>query len=262
MKVHTNHHKHFERKRTYSFSVGPMWSRFWDSFGAADDTDSQVSDPATASHSTSQAPSSRHLGASVISPDPGSSQLQSFPEITPNESASMVAHSQHSGSSNNKRREDNQSSLNDTDIQQHQQHHGTDGFAFKFTSASGKTHRFMSSRDNYSLLYQAIQEKAGKEYEGKLQVYYTDDDGDQVLINSDADVSGAVNLAERLGQNRVLLEVHSKDEPTPMQSQHVQRRGHQKGSVNAQDLLLPAAITFLGAVIVGVVVFSKASDRR
>ncbi|KAI9497635.1 hypothetical protein BDB00DRAFT_756393, partial [Zychaea mexicana] len=102
---------------------GPMWSRFWDSFGATEmgESESQSSDPHSSPHQ------SGHLAPSAmnaISPEPSASlsQLQGFPEITPNESASMVAH--------------NEDSLSHVSSRQHSRsiNHDDGTFAFKFTS--------------------------------------------------------------------------------------------------------------------------------
>ncbi|KAG2219455.1 hypothetical protein INT45_008103 [Circinella minor] len=177
---------------------GPMWSRFWDSFGEGEN-DSQLSDPATSSQPTTIHSSHlRNVAGSTISPEPPRSP---FPEITPNESASMVANNE------NSRRtpqylEDGRSSMSASRTAINTNHNATSNkniFAFKFTSPkSGKTHRFMSSNNNYADLESIVREKLKGEVhdDGVIQIYYMDEDKDEVLITSDSDVFGAVQLAE------------------------------------------------------------------
>lgn len=213
-----------------------MWSRFWDSFGAGDNDSQTSSDPAT-TNGTSR----NNAAASALSPEP---------EIMPHESASMVAHRKHATDTINDTRSSMSSSRNN------HSDHGGDHFAFKFTTEAGKTHRFMSPRNSYSKLSETIREKISGETTRKIKpsIYYIDDDGDEVLMSSDGDVEAAVQLAERLGQNRVLLHVYYSTE----QAAAAARKQQQQTSLFLrQDIMLPAAITFLGAVIIGVVVFSR-----
>lgn len=195
---------------------GPMWSRFWDSFGAdAGESESQSSDPLSSLHH----PGGHHAPSALnaISPEPSASfsQLQGFPEITPNESASMVANNEdslsaHSSSQYMSRQHSSRGMTGD----------GT--FAFKFTSACGKTHRFTSPINNYNQLLETIRRKVIGEHipsdadngnEDWLTVSYLDDENDEVLITSDADLQDSVQLARKLGQDRVKLFVHDSSRP-------------------------------------------------
>lgn len=247
-----------------------MWGRFWDSFGATDnhESESQLSDP-----SQSQA-----LGTTrAISPDPSASfsQLQGFSEITPNESASMVANetmSEQSGATKNE-----------------------DVFSFKFTTNTGKTHRFASAYNNYEALLEIVRQKVSGDTTD-MSISYLDDEEDQVLITSDSDVVDAVKLARKMGQDRVKLFVHVKEEepvavavdqevvpeiqvtepqpeepkkvePEPEPQQQEVEEDEEEPSKNSvagipQELILPAAITFLGVVIVGVFAFSRVSSNN
>ncbi|KAI7848245.1 hypothetical protein BDC45DRAFT_541168 [Circinella umbellata] len=303
---------------------GPMWSRFWDSFGATEmgESESQLSDPLSSPHQ-----SGHHLTPSAmnaISPEPSASlsQLQGFPEITPNESASMVAH--------------NEDSLSHVSSRQHSRsnyHHDDGTFAFKFTSDGGKTHRFTSPFNSFAQLLENVRQKVIVEHDSSaetnaeewLTVSYLDDENDQVLITSDADVADSVQLARKLGHDRVKLFVHdtTKPEPEPFYRQQSstpqpvtpppirvdspvqyyvngsvttekivengsvasERRSRkrnskrhsrrieveedsdgeyysQDGSAIPQELMLPAAIAFLGVVILGVFAYSRVSPRH
>ncbi|OBZ88064.1 CBS domain-containing protein CBSCBSPB3 [Choanephora cucurbitarum] len=272
---------------------GPMWGRFWDSFGATDITDSasQLSDTT----SSYLVPNKGSSGGSQlypypnISPQPSTSlsHLKSFPDISPNESASMV----------------NQTEVSSVT-------HST--FTFKFTSQNNKTHRVVC-QPAFSILLEAVRAKLLPEHgegdvgeEEWLTLSYVDDEDDTVLISCDADVIDAVHLARKEGQSRVKLIVHDshlnttpthlettiieekeeleepvaqrtvlarevvheeekqeekveekeeeKEEEKPVKKS---KRAHEAAVHVPNELLLPAAITFLGVVILGVFVFSR-----
>ncbi|KAG1449574.1 hypothetical protein G6F46_010848 [Rhizopus delemar] len=296
---------------------GPMWSRFWDSFGATDnnDTESQLSD----SQLLSATHSNNHHSNQIISPEPSTSfsQLQGFSEITPNESASMVANNEECSTSD-------ETTQHQFSIKENAQ--GT--FSFKFTTTSGKTHRIACSSDSYSSLLKSIHQKVAGEHldylgvtednepvESWLSISYLDDEDDHVLMTSDADVQDAVKLARKMGQDRVKLFINDTaapvvpvtpipteiehEEPQPVveaikePEQEVQEEESVIESIKSkkrhslkkkietssdddeepeaktkdvlgipQDLVLPAAITFLGVVIAGVFVLSRIGGRK
>lgn len=302
---------------------GPMWGRFWDSFGAQEqqDTESQLSDPLSSQLLSAH---SQNNGATrAISPEPSASfsQLQGFSEITPNESASMVANNEEGRSSMSEERS-------------HGNHQKEDVFSFKFTTAGGKTHRFASACDSYSTLLETVRQKVIGEHlthsgtnsddpvDSWLSISYLDDEEDQVLITSDADVSDAVKLARKMGQDRVKLFVHDAtekeeeeivvlaEEPVIVEEKKIEvveqpvyvpppaievtepkaevkkskkrsvkkevvassddesdseQASNKNGSPTVaglpQELILPAAIAFLGVVIVGVFALSRVSSN-
>jgi hypothetical protein len=244
---------------------GPMWGRFWDSFGATDahESESQLSDPSQ---------NQQHTRA--ISPEP--SALQGFSEILPNESASMVANDSVSEISAATKRED--------------------VFSFKFTTAGGKTHRFASAFTSYTALLEIVRQKVIGEHlshlgantdnmpvESWLSISYLDDENDQVLITSDADVADAVKLARKMNQDRVklfvvdatekeeqtvveqvpVIQVTKPQEETPKEIQEEEPvKPNNDVAGIPQELILPAAIAFLGVVIIGVFAFSRVSTTH
>ncbi|KAI8369291.1 uncharacterized protein BYT42DRAFT_583815 [Radiomyces spectabilis] len=276
---------------------GPMWGRFWDSFGAAEqgEEESLASDPL----------SSLQPSTNAISPEPSASfsQLQDYSEITPNESASMVNHEEsHSEVTSAKPKESTE-------------------FAFKFTSMGGKTHRFAAPAGNYEQLLDIVRHKVLAEHlaftgtadDGSnewLSISYLDDEDDEVLMSSDADIRDAVQLARKMGRDRVKLFVHDsaaikeqppstpipsptpaeftekptateeevketkpleKEEPKEEQPQSPQpQHTREMPSSDAndassvlglpKDMLLPASIAFLGVVIAGVFIASRISS--
>jgi hypothetical protein len=307
-----------------------MWGRFWDSFGSGDqhESESQISDPLSSqllsAHSQHSNGNNSNAIARAISPEPSASfpQLQGFSEITPNESASMVA-----------RNEDGRSCISE-DLRT-LSNKGEDVFSFKFTTSGGKTHRFASVYDSYPILLEAVRQKVIGEHlahlgsnvddvpvESWLSISYLDDEDDQVLITSDADVVDAVKLARKMGQDRVKLFVHDATEKEPEapvveeapvvieqvvaapviapspppptieiteahqeqekktkkrsikkevpvsedeDEEQVKRHSKHEGATVAgipQELILPAAIAFLGVVIVGVFAFSRVSSNH
>lgn len=294
-----------------------MWSRFWDSFGANEaESESQSSDPSV-NHSGNHSRSPVH----GISPEPSGSfsQLQGFPEITPNESASMVNH---------------EDTLSATSSHQTPPSRITqkepvddDTFAFKFTSTGGKTHRFTSPINSYSQLIETVRQKVINEHVATeaddstewLSISYLDDENDKVLISSDMDVKDAVQLARKLGNDRVKLFVHDLTQPeerstpqvetaaavdisstqfdnsgasTPttvpappskhetdrnIRSKRSNKRNSRRmasdsesddehyrepSSAFPQEIMLPAAIAFLGVVILGVFAYSRVSPKH
>ncbi|KAI9317247.1 hypothetical protein BX666DRAFT_1858031 [Dichotomocladium elegans] len=262
---------------------GPMWSRFWDSFGITDpvESESQSSDPLSPSHGPPT--------LNAISPEPSASfsQLQGFPEITPNESASMVANNEDSLSGLSSQYLSRQNSTRGGGSGNANGFLDENMFAFKFTSDGGKTHRFTSPINNYSQLLETIRRKVigehipseadNNEHEDWLTVSYLDDENDQVLITSDADLLDSVHLARKLGEDRVKLFVHDASKPeaprnipqaeTPIRietSSHLYRNGPVASPITGipQELMLPAAIAFLGVVILGVFAYSRVSPRH
>lgn len=252
---------------------GPMWGRFWDSFGAVDhaESSSQLSD--TSSHQRSRS----HL-SNTISPQPSTSlsQLKSYSDISPNESASMVNQS---------------SSIMEAT---------SDKFTFKFTSAGHKTHRVVC-KPVFSDLLEAVRVKLLPEHgddvgeEEWLSMSYVDDEQDKVLISSDSDVVDAVQLALKLEQSNVKLIVHDQqlaaattvvpptstaplklemidaEDETDVHVVSAQPKASKPKSIKKSapappaaknNLLLPAAIGFLGVVIAGVFVFSKVQKDK
>lgn len=220
-----------------------MWNKFWSSFGA--DSDSAVSDSHTAG------------GRSMGMMESSSSPLQAFPEITPNESASMV----------------NMDEVRST-LSSHYGSQNDDNFAFKF-SFNGKTHRFTAAHNSYDVLHEMILQKLEDDHDlpNQLAISFEDDEKDKVLITSDADLRDAVQLARKQGHDRVRLYVREKDaksinvpKPDTTDSERVDasprkhnRDANKKGQT---DLILPAAIVGLGIVIIAAFAVSRLNQRQ
>ena len=203
---------------------GPMWSRFWNSFGqgaAATDDGSAVS-------------GSQRLPDSQLSPQTGAVDLSS--DVHPNDSASAVGGVL----------QDGQSATLDT---------ADDGtYLFKFVTPSGRVHRFQARYDNFDTIREIVSIKlAGDPFfldtsAGASQVAsppgpptfddddrlpmpiftpppptgprvnppeledyhlaYKDDEDDLVLVTADSDVQDAVAVAKHQGKDRVLLVLH------------------------------------------------------
>ncbi|KAJ3237005.1 hypothetical protein HDU78_004296 [Chytriomyces hyalinus] len=71
---------------------------------------------------------------------------------------------------------------------------------------SGKVHRFTSSSSQISDIYSTIRTKTGSGGSAMV-VSYEDEDGDLVLLGSNADVEEAVGMARRFGWERLILHV-------------------------------------------------------
>jgi hypothetical protein len=291
-----------------------MWSRFWDSFGETEhtETESQLSDPLSASISTSQHHQQSHhrplssphqpRAKNAISPE---SNINEFPEITPNESASMVAHNddnQSATSSHHKQQQHRQSSRTS-----HHTKAADDRVAFKYKLPNGQSHRFMLTEPTFQQVLDMVRPKLINDHmvaNGKddddgsvdwLTISYVDDEDDQVLMTSDSDVRDAMQLARKMDLDRIMLFVVDRTAPTtsllhgysvdtspntptpvevvepevadvvvPVEEEEPvvpKRRNEKEGPADfagiPQELILPAAITFLGVAILGVFAFSR-----
>ncbi|TPX73644.1 hypothetical protein CcCBS67573_g05085 [Chytriomyces confervae] len=71
---------------------------------------------------------------------------------------------------------------------------------------SGKVHRFTSSSSQISDIYSTIRTKTGSGGSAMV-VSYEDEDGDLVLLGSNADVEEAVGMARRFGWERLILHI-------------------------------------------------------
>ncbi|KAI8329470.1 hypothetical protein BC941DRAFT_442936 [Chlamydoabsidia padenii] len=339
-----------ERINDIEGNGGEGASKFWNNIAAANDhtieTDSAISDSlsqAANSHMFRSSPSAtpqpdlmlHHSSAYAGHQDPMDDDL-----IQPGDSASMVQQ---------QKENDLGSVLSSSNVSA-----GT--FSFKFNYGS-KTYRFRSSdyslgeiraivrqkimMDHLSLSqsYVAIeskkktnsnddgddeeQEQEMEEDDSWLTISYVDDENDQVLMTTDADVQEAVQLTRKMGRDRVRLFVHdtliesmpepplaqptvlpytppptqqqqlpvlsdpplpknddpiippsrspnqqlSKKQAKPSVQEHsdneedyIKRRRDYAKEFNLpipQELLLPAAVTFLGVVILGVFTISR-----
>ncbi|KAI9245346.1 hypothetical protein BDA99DRAFT_447892 [Phascolomyces articulosus] len=295
--------------------------KFWNNLMAGDqtETESAISDSLSqaANSHMFQSPSSPHpdrtltptshhgLGPGIHGHTTTAYSGVGYPELTPGDSASVVA--------------------NGDDIRSTVSSHTLGTFSFKFNYGT-KTHRFRCEYNNYAALRDIVRQKIMTEHlslsqsyvkvtqgsrqddDSWLNIAYLDDEEDQVLMTSDSDLQDAVQLARKLGQDRVRLFVHDALAPQQQQQQQQQsqqslqqslqapplqqsgdedeahirsrsrsqrrHRHHRKSKKDPaselnlpipQEMLLPAAITFLGVVILGVFTVTKltgAGDRR
>lgn len=173
---------------------GPMWGRFFESIGH-DDNDSVVS--------------GSHILREVTSPG----YNMSMSEVHPNDSASMVDDESEMPGAHAA-----MSSVSKDNVAPPPVDDGT--YVFKFSTPSGRTHRFQSRKDDYEHLREIVAGKLATdpfftEYappEGGVprdpldfQIMYKDSDGDVVVMTSDTDVSDSVAVARKGGSDRVVL---------------------------------------------------------
>ncbi len=203
---------------------GPMWNRFWNSFGQsnsiAGDDESAVSGSMRHSESQFEPPTPSKLGAGIadISSD-----------LHPNDSASAVGHALTG--------DDGASAIGVPSLAAVEADDGT--YLFKFVTPSGRTHRFQARYDSYETIREIVCIKLGGDpfFEpvpaaasgavengeangdaqpavngaaevpdpNDFQLAYTDDEEDVVLITADGDVQDAVKVARKQGRDRVVL---------------------------------------------------------
>ena len=206
-----------------SGSGGPMWNRFWNSFGQATsangDDESVVSGsmrPSESNVDPISTPSKSHFAADLSS------------DLHPNDSASAVGHAVNG--------DDAASGVGQHVASAVEADDGT--YLFKFVTPSGRTHRFQARYDSYETILEIVCIKLGgdpffdpvapataeREEEGSataaaaavaasvevpdpndFQLAYTDDEDDVVLITADGDVQDAVKVARKQGRDRVVL---------------------------------------------------------
>lgn len=189
---------------------GPVWSRFFDSLGAPDqDTESVLSGSALPRGEIMQTPP----------PMPGSAGLSRFDsELHPDDSASVMD-DDHASLHGGARLAGAISTVTSSKMGQVPVDDGT--YVFKFSTPSGRTHRFQARADHYENLREIITGKltldpflTHREGDGPLpdpndfHLAYTDSDGDAVYITQDSDVRDAVDLARAHRVDRVVLFVH------------------------------------------------------
>lgn len=209
---------------------GPMWNRFWNSFGQGAGSAFEESNSALSG--------SQRLGTDAqLSPSGGALDISS--EVHPNDSASAVGGSTHDGGS----------AVGAAPI-------GTadDGtYLFKFVTPSGRVHRFQARYDSFEHIRDIVTIKlSGDPFfmntggsqdmpveaapvafdeDGRLPLHiftppmptapqinppdvedytlsYKDDDDDLVLMTADTDVRDSVKVAQHQGKDRVLLVLH------------------------------------------------------
>lgn len=180
---------------------GPMWGRFFESIGH-DDNDSVVS------------------GSNVLreAMSPG----LNYSEVHPGDSASMMGEEESEfpagvrpltpGGAMSSISKDNAAPPPVDD--------GT--YVFKFSSPSGRTHRFQARKDDFEILKDIVSGKLTSDPfftdysppEGgqprdplDYNLLYKDSDGDIVVMTSDGDVSDAVAVARAGGSDRVVLTI-------------------------------------------------------
>ncbi|CAA7400314.1 unnamed protein product [Spirodela intermedia] len=88
-------------------------------------------------------------------------------------------------------------------------------FAFKFEDHKGRVHRFNCGSEHLGELVSAIAQRTGVDFcQDAPQLLYEDDEGDRVLLSTDADLRGAVNHARISGWKVVRLYIDSSDGKT------------------------------------------------
>lgn len=197
--------------------TGPMWSRFFDSFGAHNDNDDNESAisgshiPDSALHESLTSPTRRHM----LHGHSGSP----VPDLRPGDSASAVGDApsvlEYVGGTQ-------PSALGGASTQGAPVPVDDGTYVFKFRTPSGRTHRFQARSDNYENIVDIVAGKLATDpfFEPRPAVdgvvppspdptdftlSYTDSDGDTVVVASDTDVADAVRIARAAHTDRVVL---------------------------------------------------------
>lgn len=271
---------------------GPVWNRFFASFGQAAVDDDASSAVSGSGHPTSDMPRtpdmrSRHLPLET----PGS-------ELAPNDSASVVHEEPDSTLASR-----NGLPTKDAVIPPLEIDDGT--YLFKFVAPGNTAHRFQARYDSYEFIREIIEGKLTSDPfftepsataevapdPTDFQLAYLDDDNDLVMMTHDRDITDAVTLARKQGKDRVVLHLRggkgwgeeagrkladphkaatqnlqsiAEDEEREVEEKSTKKKGKKTDEAVAgipKDLVLPAAIGFLGVVILGVFVATRSSAK-
>ncbi|KAI8451076.1 hypothetical protein BY996DRAFT_7327944 [Phakopsora pachyrhizi] len=204
-------------------SGGPLWSRFFASFGQAGSVDDDNTSIVSGSNvgggdGHPRTPSNRLKGSTnhgnnLRAETPGS-------ELAPNDSASVIHDDSESAFPT---RSGVQSVLSSSQHVQPLPIGYDDGtYLFKFVAPSGSAHRFQARYDSYEFVREIVEGKIQSdpfisEHDPQnsssgikpdphdFQLAYFDDDNDLVLITCDQDVNDSVELARRQSKDRVVL---------------------------------------------------------
>ncbi|CEH14435.1 cbs-domain-containing protein [Ceraceosorus bombacis] len=203
---------------------GPMWNRFWNSFGQSTSNVGGGADDTESAMSGSHRHESHDLPATP-------SKFDISSDLHPNDSASAVGGpTQH---------DDAISGVNfPSGLNPAAAAEVDDGtYLFKFVTPSGRTHRFQARYDNFDTIREIILIKLESDpfFEANVPAQavtasddgeqsaaplatpitppdandftlaYTDDEDDVVLITADGDVLDAVQVARKQGRDRVVL---------------------------------------------------------
>lgn len=203
---------------------GPMWNRFWNSFG-------QGAGSAFGEESASGVSGSQKMGPDSLMSPPGAGGVDLSSDVHPNDSASAMGE--------------------ENSIMEPASSEAGDGtYLFKFVTPSGRVHRFQARYDSFETIQEIVLIKlSGDPFftskcesrdtpaepirseldeDGHLPLHiftppmpatlnsnppdvkdftlaYKDDDDDLVLITTDNDVTDSVKVARHQGRDRVLL---------------------------------------------------------
>lgn len=266
-----------------SSNAGPMWSKFFDTLNTAGGDDESHSAISGAIPDTPSKVGHQRALSNATSP---------MSEVMPGDSASVV-NEVNDGLSELGTKGATSSLAAALPVDD-----GT--YVFKFKTPSGRVHRFQARHDSYELLRDIIHGKLSTDpfFEdhgdgrpiadsSQFTIAYTDDEGDLVQITADGDVLDAVQTARGQKTDRVTLiinggrnweeaasargeeaveklkvaetPVEKVPEPEPVVAKEAPKEELIAG-VLPKDLALPAAIGFLGVVILGVFIASRKSN--
>lgn len=127
-------------------------------------------------------------------------------------------------------------------------------FAFKFEDHKGRVHRFNCGTENVDELLSTVMQRIGAGNDGdRTQLLYEDDEGDKVLLATDADLVGAISHARSVGLKVLRLHLDNSESSQQNKSKSslstatVQRTGW--SSFHAGILAGAVALTSIGLLV-------------
>ncbi|XP_059431999.1 CBS domain-containing protein CBSCBSPB3 [Corylus avellana] len=119
-------------------------------------------------------------------------------------------------------------------------------FAFKFEDLKGRVHRVNFGTENLDELVSAVMQRIGAGNDGDCpKLMYEDDDGDRVLLATDADLVAAISHARSAGQK--VLRLHLDFSDSSQCTSTIQRSG--RVSLSSGVLASAVVLTSIGVLV-------------
>ncbi|KAK4756354.1 hypothetical protein SAY87_006481 [Trapa incisa] len=120
--------------------------------------------------------------------------------------------------------------------------------AFKFEDLKGRVHRVNTGTENLEELYSAVIQRIGVNDNHRPQLLYEDEEGDKVLLTTDADLVAAVGYARSAGMKVLKLHLDSSDSSKQSRLNHADMEIAGKSSWNPLGTGLLAGAVVLTSV--------------
>uniref|UniRef100_A0A0E0BPK1 CBS domain-containing protein n=1 Tax=Oryza glumipatula TaxID=40148 RepID=A0A0E0BPK1_9ORYZ len=124
-------------------------------------------------------------------------------------------------------------------------------FAFKLQDQKGRVHRFTCGSESLNELASSIKQRLSiTDEEGTMQLLYEDDEGDRVLLTTDADLAGAVLHAKSSGLKVLKLHIDLSESSTEVTKPSQQLAAARRSRLSPVRVGLMAGVVALSGAAV------------